>query len=213
MLPKIVIGTINVKTAMGNTISVFVPFLITKEIDSTHMKKTMKILAQTTLQPIREVFCCKLHILKFQTSVRKKKPKLCLIRYGSQRSFISDELRNYLKLSVLPKESVFIKTFGKCEPTIKTVDIVQVKVLNPSKSVVVEAICKPFICSDILCQNIHSVSSQYDHSQNLTLADSSPDGNKRIDILAGVDSYYSCIGSEIKRGSGSQPLAISSIFG
>ena len=113
----------------------------------------------------------------------------------------------------MPKESVFIKTFGKCEPTIKTVDIVQVKVLNPSKSVVIEAICKPFICSDILCQNIHSVSSQYDHSQNLTLADSSPDGNKRIDILAGVDSYYSCIGSEIKRGSGSQPLAISSIFG
>ena len=213
MLPKIVIGTINVKTAMGNTISVFVPFLITKEIDSTHMKKTMKILAQTTLQPIREVFYCKLHILKFQTSVLKKKPKLCLIRYGSQRSFISDELRNYLKLSVLPKESVFFKTFGKCEPTIKTVDIVQVKVLNPSKSVVIEAICKPFICSDILCQNIHSVSSQYDHSQNLTLADSSPDGNKRIDILAGVDSYYSCIGSEIKRGSGNQPLPISSIFG
>ena len=29
----------------------------------------------------------------------------------------------------------------------------------------------------------------------------------------GVDYYYSCIGSEIKRGSGNQPLAISSIFG
>ena len=29
----------------------------------------------------------------------------------------------------------------------------------------------------------------------------------------GVDYYYSCIGSEIKRGSGKQPLAISSIFG
>ena len=29
----------------------------------------------------------------------------------------------------------------------------------------------------------------------------------------GVDYYYSCIGSEIKRGNGNQPLAISSIFG
>ena len=73
--PKIVIGTINAKNAIDNTISVFVPFLITKEIDSTQMKKTMKILAQITSQPIREVFCCKLHILKFQTSVHKRKPK------------------------------------------------------------------------------------------------------------------------------------------
>ena len=29
----------------------------------------------------------------------------------------------------------------------------------------------------------------------------------------GVDYYYSCIGSEIKRGSGNQPIAVSSIFG
>ena len=69
------IGTINVKNAMDNTMSAFVPFLITKEIDSTQMTKMVKILAQITSQPIREVFCCKLHILKFQTSVHKKKPK------------------------------------------------------------------------------------------------------------------------------------------
>ena len=42
--------------------------------------------------------------------------------------------------------------------------------------------------------------------------DSSPGGNKRINVLVGVDYYYSCTGSEIKRGSGNQPLAISSIF-
>ena len=61
--PKIVIGTINVKNAMENTISVFVPFLITKEIDSTQMTKMVKIIAQITWQPIREVFCCKLYML------------------------------------------------------------------------------------------------------------------------------------------------------
>ena len=61
--------------------------------------------------------------------------------------------------------------------------MVQLKVLSPSKSVIIEAICTPFICSDILSQNVHSVDSQYEHLQNLTLADSSPDGIKRIDIL------------------------------
>ena len=76
---------------------------------------------------------------------------------GSERSYISDELRNYLKLSVLRKERIFIKTFGKVEPTIKTVDNVQLKVLSSSKSVVIEAICTSFICSDILSHNVHSV--------------------------------------------------------
>ena len=74
--PKILIGTINVKNAMENKMSVFAPFLITKEIDSTQMTKMVKIRAQITSQPIREVFCCKLQILKFQTSVHKKKPKI-----------------------------------------------------------------------------------------------------------------------------------------
>ena len=57
---------------------------------------------------------------------------------GSQRSYITDELRNYLKLSVLRKKHIFIKTFGTVEPTIKTLDIVQLKVLSPSK-------VKPFV--------------------------------------------------------------------
>ena len=58
----------------------------------------------------------------------QKEAKVCvLFDTGSQRSYISDELRNYLKLSVLRKERIFIKTFGKFEQTIKTVDIVQLK--------------------------------------------------------------------------------------
>ena len=53
----------------------------------------------------------------------QKEAKVCvLFDTGSQRS---NELRNYLKLSVLHKERIFIKTFGKVEPTIKTVNIVQ----------------------------------------------------------------------------------------
>ena len=113
---------------------------------------------------------------------------------------------------ILRKKRISVKTLGKVEPTIKTVYIVQINVLNPIKSVVIEAICVPFICSDILSQKVHSVASQYEHLQNLTLADSSPDGNKCIQILVGVDYCYSCIGSEIKRVSGNQFLAISSVF-
>ena len=47
--------------------------------------------------------------------------------------------------------------------------------------------CTPSICSDIFSQNVLSIASQYEHLQNLTLADSSPDGDKRNNILVGVD--------------------------
>ena len=40
----------------------------------------------------------------------------------------------------------------------------------------------------------------------------SPDGNKRVDILVGVDYYHSYIYNEIERGSGNQHPAFNSIF-
>ena len=137
-----------------NKMSVSVPSLIAKEIDSTQMTKMVKILAQIISQPIRKVFSCKLHILKFQISVHKKKPKFVCY---SIREVKGDEIRNYLKLFVLRKKRISFKTLGKVEPIIKTVDIVQLKVLRQSKSVVIEAMCKPFIYSDILSQNVPSV--------------------------------------------------------
>ena len=153
---------------------------------------------------------------EFNSFLTNLEPTFSMIKgdvNARSQSWWSNDINTTEGSKVLRKERIFIKTFDKVEPTIKTVDIVQLKVLSPSKSVVIEAICMRFICSDILSQNVLSVASQYEHLQNLTLADSFPDGNKRIDVLVGVDYYYSCIGSEIKRDSGNQPLAISSIFG
>ena len=87
--PKSVIGTTNVKNAMENTLSVFVPFLITKEIDSTQMTEVVRILAKITSQEIREVFYCKPHILKLQTSVHKKRPKFVYYSIPEVKSLIS----------------------------------------------------------------------------------------------------------------------------
>ena len=74
---------------------------------------------------------------------------LCVIRHRKSKVYINDELRIYLRLPVLCKERIFIKTFGKVEPTIKPA-IIQLKALSPSKSVMIEAICTPFTCSDTL---------------------------------------------------------------
>ena len=148
------------KNTMLNTMSVFVPFPITKEIDSIQMTKRVKKSSLINLANNSGSILLQTAYINVSNLSTQKEDKVCvLFDTGSQRSYISNELRNYLKLSVLRKERIFIKTFGKVEPTIKTVDIVQLKVVSPSKSVVIEVICTLFICSDILCQNVHSVAS------------------------------------------------------
>ena len=157
------------KNTMLNTMSVFVPFPITKEIDSIQMTKRVKKSSSINLANNSGSILLQTAYINVSNLSTQKEAKVCVLPdTGSPRSYISTELRNYLKLSLLSTERIFIKTFGKVEPTIKTVDIVQLKVVSPSKSVVIEVICTPFICSDILCQKVHSVAWQYEHLQNLT---------------------------------------------
>ena len=47
----------------------------------------------------------------------------------------------------------------------------------------------------------------------MELADSSPETTKCIDVLMGVDYYYSCITAEVKRGKDYEPLPITSCCG
>ena len=49
---------------------------------------------------------------------------------GSQRSFISKELREKLKLPTIRKESFYIKVFGRSESTLQKCDIVALKIFH-----------------------------------------------------------------------------------
>ena len=146
-------------------------------------------------------------------SVQKETNAIVLFDSGSQRTYISNELKNLLNLPVLRKESIVIQTFGNKNSCVKSVDIVPLKLFGNSKTVIIEAISTPFICSDILNQNVKSVSSHYKHLQNLQLADNSGDQNKHVSILIGMDYYFSFMNGEVKKGNENEPLAIKSIFG
>ena len=69
---------------------------------------------------------------------------------GSQRTYVTEELNNYLKLPVPRKEKIIIKVFGTEDTCPKTVNIVSLKLLSSSKEIVVEALCTPTICSSVL---------------------------------------------------------------
>ena len=62
-------------------------------------------------------------------------------------------------------------------------------------------------------QDLKTVSNHYEHLKNLQLADFSNESNKCIDVLIGVDYYYSCILGETKRRKYSDPIAVNSHFG
>lgn len=90
---------------------------------------------------------------------------------GSQRSYVSEELRNALHLETLRKDTIVIKTFGNEKSVAKELDVVGLKIVCPGKTVVVEALCVPLICSDLLHQYTRDVSATYGHLKGLYLAD------------------------------------------
>ena len=71
----------------------------------------------------------------------------------------SNDLKNYLNLPVLRKERILIKVFVTEDSRIKDVDTGPLKVTSSIKTNVIEAICTPTICSNILNEDLKTVSS------------------------------------------------------
>ena len=69
------------------------------------------------------------------------------------------------------------------------------------------------ICSDLLNQNTAVACESYAHLRELELADSSINSVKSVDLLIGLDFYYSFITGESIRGKANEPIAIKSTLG
>ena len=134
---------------------------------------------------------------------------------GSQRSYVTSSLRRRLNLPTLRKDKIVIQTFGNKYSKARDVDIVQLKVKGKSKGsvVFVEAICVPDICSPLKNQNIDLAVQRYEHLENLELADCSEGSdNLNVDVLIGLDFYFSFVTGVVKKGR-EGPVAIESTLG
>ena len=79
---------------------------------------------------------------------------------GSQWTYISEKVRNRLRLKALRSEKVIIKTFGQSEASeVQRLDVVQLKIKSKCDNVFmcIEALCVPTICSPLTNQNLSSV--------------------------------------------------------
>jgi hypothetical protein len=120
---------------------------------------------------------------------------------GSQRTYISEKVRNSLKLKAVRSEKVIIKTFGQSETSeVRRLDVVQFKVKNQHENIVtnVEALCVPTICSPLTNQNLSSV-KKLPEFKDLQFPDFEHEEypNLPVGILIGIDYYYTFMTGEL----------------
>ena len=148
----------------------------------------------------------------------KNKNKTIQIRLlcdsGSQRSFISDRVRNFLGLKTISKENLSIYTFGNKDSSPQGVDMVRffLRGLNTNEVIRVTGFSVPYICTPIQNQPLLATKENYEHLNGLMLADSG-EGNFEIDVLIGSDFYWDVFTGQVVQSDTGGPTALSSKFG
>ena len=88
------------------------------------------------------------------------------------------------------------------------------KVKGINKTIFVEALVVPTICSTLTNQGSNSVLlSKYPHLRNLHLAQNSMESSVNIDVLIGLYNYYNFIYGTVIRGKYNDPIASESTLG
>jgi len=130
---------------------------------------------------------------------------------GSQRSYITEELSQQLRLKPDHRERLQLNTFGDTHHKVRGCNVVNLDVLkiDHTDSVNINALCFPTICT-----NLPSVVDVHDHPHlvGLELADDPDQPRDRIDVLIGSDFYWDIVTGEMKMGE-KGPIALSSRLG
>ena len=128
---------------------------------------------------------------------------------GSQRSYITNNLKSKLNLKPMKTETLHLNTFGVNSFQRQSCELVRLRLKNHvGEETEITALSYPTICSPLPSK----VKVNYPHLEGLALADSLDDSCGDIDILIGSDYYWDLVSGETNRGD-SRPTAVSSIFG
>ena len=130
----------------------------------------------------------------------------------SQRTYISEELKQKLKLKSLKTETLNLNTFGTDKFRKQKCDLVEINLEGRDGSVIrLKPLVFPIICSPLSSSiNIN----EFPHLQGLEFADDFDGSQDCIDLLVGADQYFQIVsGDIIRRESENGPVAMSSKLG
>ena len=132
----------------------------------------------------------------------------------SQRSYITNRLKDELSLPVECQETMLIKTFGSQDKKLQSCDAVCFAVKLPDgKDMKMSAYSVPLICEPLTGQTVTLARKMYKHLNGIHLADYSTGAEPaEVDILIGSDQYWQIVTGEVRRGE-SGPTALRTKLG
>ena len=126
---------------------------------------------------------------------------------------MTKKLQNQLRLPFVRKEKLVIHTFAAVEGSLKELDVYHLCVKGKKgANVYIEALCTPFICSSLEVPSSEEIKCEYGYFGGLEIAQS-PEARADVDILVGLDYYFSFISGNCRRGPPGCPVAMESTLG
>ena len=133
---------------------------------------------------------------------------------GSQRSYITDKLKEALSLRPRQAKSMIIKTFGSSKGERQLCDVVSIGLYTKNESMIeLSLLSVPSICEPLSCQPVIHASKTFQYLSRLDLADHcSEEDCLEIDILIGCDHYWKLVtGQTLREADG--PVAVNTKLG
>lgn len=133
---------------------------------------------------------------------------------GSQRSYVTNKVREGLGLCTVRTQAMAITTFGSKGGQECQCDVVRIAVHTSDGGLVdLHIYVVPWICEPLACQPIDFCQANFSHLAGLPLADCS-NGNDRleVDMLIGSDLYWDLLTGKTCHGEGG-PVAVETRLG
>ena len=128
---------------------------------------------------------------------------------GSQKSYVTDRVKDVLRLDPEETQRMSIATFGSSNGGPRSFGVVRVGMkLSDGLHKELKLIAVPSICEPLAAQPITLCLEKYSHLKQLNLADSSTgDETLHVDVLIGADYYWELVTGQMRKGD-EGPVAV-----
>ena len=140
---------------------------------------------------------------------RKETKIKILFDQGSQRTYISEKIKNVLNLRSFDSEKMLISTFGAKDVKKQELEKVSFNLKCPKEVLKIEALVTEFICLPIKGQTKNC--SNFEFLKNIELAETNSTEN--VDLLIGSDFYWHLVTGRVKFGKPNEPVALETKIG
>ena len=132
---------------------------------------------------------------------------------GSQRSYLTQRVKEALELPVIGKQHLSIAAFGTKRREPRQCEVVHLVVRTKmGRNHELDLFIVPHICDPLTVQPVSTCTKIYGHLSQIDLADTSNEELREVDMLIGSDFYWDFMTGEVIRGL-SGPVAVNTTLG